>query len=56
MHHKTNWSISGWIILTGLLRYATLHSEPNINESIIFISIVLGSGDEIDELEKRWVK
>lgn len=42
------------IFLVGLKEFATIHSEPDIKEKRLFLSIVPGDKDEIGELAKRW--
>lgn len=44
----------GAIFATGNPSIAAIHSEPNMNESRIFISILPGTIEEINELKLRW--
>jgi hypothetical protein len=37
-------------------REAKIHSEPKIDEPRIFMSVVAGSNEQVEELEERWSK
>nr|QBK89463.1 MAG: hypothetical protein LCMiAC02_05580 [Mimivirus LCMiAC02] len=49
-------NLQAGIFLVGLKEFATIHSEPDIKEKRLFLSIVPGSKDEIEELSKKWNK
>lgn len=46
----------GAIFMTGNHQFSAIHSEPDFNDSRIFISILPGTKSEILELKDRWDK